>query len=279
MRRNHALRPLTNGCIALAFAASLGDMHAQAPSRDELVARMGAYISTFVRNLSSVVAEEAYHAEVTAPIRKRNLRSDFLLVRYPGAERLWLSFRDVLDVDGKPVRDERGERLTALFLQPFEGATRRAREISMASEQYDIAHVAPFDDPLLGVSLLQASYQRRFRFGVLGLDRKAGPRIRILQFEEIQRPSLVRIGITDLLLKGLVWIDEDSGRVLKTELQTGRGTFPLRVVTTFRFDSELGCDVPAEMQGWFPGTEHIVTTNARYGSFRRFQVQTTETIR
>ena len=113
-------------------------MNAQAPSRDELVTRMGAYITTFVRNLASVVAEETYHAEVTAPIRKRNLRSDFLLVRYPGAERLWLSFRDVIDVDGKPVRDERGERLTALFLQPFEGATRRAREISMASEQYDI---------------------------------------------------------------------------------------------------------------------------------------------
>ena len=46
------------------------------------------------------------------------------------------------------MRDERGERLTALFLRPFEDATRRAREISMTSEQYDIAHVAPFDDPL-----------------------------------------------------------------------------------------------------------------------------------
>jgi len=34
MRRNHTRRPLTNGCIALAFAASLGlgDLNAQAPS-------------------------------------------------------------------------------------------------------------------------------------------------------------------------------------------------------------------------------------------------------
>jgi len=130
-------------------------IHAQAPSREELVAKLGLSIGSFVRNLSSVVAEEAYHQEVSSPFRTRDLTSDFLLVRYPGADRLWLSFRDVLEVDGKPVRSDREERLSSLFLKPFDDAARRAREIARAGDRYDIARVAPLDDPLLALSMLQ----------------------------------------------------------------------------------------------------------------------------
>jgi hypothetical protein len=252
---------------------------AQPPSRDELVAKMGAYIAGLVSNLSSVVAEEEYRQDVSSPSRRRDLKSDLLLVPYPGASRLWVSFRDVLAVDGKSVHDDRTERLTALFLRPPEDAARRAREISAASDKYDIARVTPFDDPFLALSLLQSAYQPRFRFGRLGLDRKLGPRMRILEFEEVQRPSLIRNGINELLTSGLVWTDEESGKVLKTELRTGSGTFPLRVTTTFAFDDRLGCDVPVLMEGWFPGPIHNVTIRATYGQFRRFQVRTTETLR
>ena len=185
----------------------------------------------------------------------------------------------MLTVDGEPVHDDRNERLTALFLRPPDDAARRAREIATASEKYDIARVAPFDDPFLALSLLQSAYQRRFRFGRLGLDRKLGPRIRILEFEEVQRPSLIRSGIHELLTRGHVWMDEESGKILKTELRSGNGTFPLRVTTTFGFDDRLGGDVPVLMEGWFPGPVHNVTIRATYDQFRRFQVQTTETPR
>jgi hypothetical protein len=177
---------------------------------------MGSYIAGLVSNLSSVVAEEEYHQEVSSPSRRRDLKSELLLVPYPGANRLWVSFRDVLTVDGEPVHDDRNERLTALFLRPPDAA-RRAREISAASEKYDIARVTPFDEPFLALSLLQSAYQRRFRFGRLGLDRKLGPRIRILEFEEVQRPSLIRNGINELLISGRVWMDEESGKVHDTE--------------------------------------------------------------
>ena len=43
-------------------------IHAQAPSREELVAKLGLSIGSFVRNLSNVVAEEAYHQEVSSPL-------------------------------------------------------------------------------------------------------------------------------------------------------------------------------------------------------------------
>lgn len=252
---------------------------AQPPSRDDLVARMGAYITDLVGRLSSVVATEAYHQEVSPPTRRRDLRSEFLLVPFPGASRLWVSFRDVLTVDGQSVHDDRAERLTALFEQPFDDAARRAREISGASEKYAIARVAPFDDPFLALSLLQSAYQSRFRFGRLGLDPKTGPHIRILEFEEVQRPSVIRSGSNDLPTNGHVWLDEESGRIVKTELRSGSGTFPLRVTTIFAFDDRLGCDVPVTMEGWFPGPVQNATIRATYGQFRRFQVRTSETLR
>ena len=78
----------TVGAVATTLLtwASLGvETRAQQPGRDELVARMGSYIAGFVRNLSSVVAEEEYHQEVTSPSRRRDLKSELLLVPYPGA--------------------------------------------------------------------------------------------------------------------------------------------------------------------------------------------------
>lgn len=279
MRRS-SLAFLTASTIAgvSAWAGNVA-IHAQAPSREELVAKLGLSIGSFIRNLSSVVAEEAYHQEVSSPFRTRDLTSDFLLVRYPGADRLWLSFRDVLEVDGKPVRSDREERLSSLFLKPFDDAERRAREIARAGDRYDIARVAPLDDPLLALSLLQTPYQSRFRFSVLGIDRKIGPQVRIIGFEEMQRPSIVRMGINDLMTRGLVWMDEASGRVIQTELRAGSGTFPIRVLTVFTFDQTLGCDVPVAMQGWYPGGDHNVTTRTSYRRFRRFEVDTTEVIK
>ena len=61
--------------------------------------------------------------ETTTPRRKRTLRSDFLLVRYP-EDTHWQAFRDVAEVDGKPVRDH-DARLTKLFLEPPERAPPR----------------------------------------------------------------------------------------------------------------------------------------------------------
>ncbi len=53
---------------------------------------------------------------VDGPRQKRDLKSDVLIVRGPAGER-WMQFRDVFEVDGKPIRD-RAERLAKLFLEP-----------------------------------------------------------------------------------------------------------------------------------------------------------------
>ena len=68
--------------------------------------------------------------------------------------------------------------------------------------------------------------------------------MRIVQFREIARPTFLRAGIGDLPSRGVYWIDETTGRVVKTELDF-RSDF---VETTFRFDAELQADVPVQMK-------------------------------
>jgi hypothetical protein len=80
----------------------------------------------------------------------------------------------------------------------------------------------------------------------------------------------------DLVSSGRMWIEAKTGRVRRTELTVLDSD---EITTSFRFDDGLQMDVPYEMREsyWFGG--YLVTGTATYGSFRRFQVSTEETIR
>src|SRR4029450_11019356 len=108
------------------------------------------YVAVYTRDFIGVVAEETYRQDVrgraggvdlrgfpTEGIRQaRTLRSDMLLVRAPAGDR-WLQFRDVFEVDGKPVRD-REERLAKLFLTPSPSAQQQVEDIKTPSPRYKI---------------------------------------------------------------------------------------------------------------------------------------------
>ena len=87
------------------YAVNPGAAAQNVPVKDLLV-RVGTYINSFVGAFSNVVAEEAYTQETPSPRRKRQLRSDVMLVKYPGADG-WLMFRDTFEVDGTSVRSAR----------------------------------------------------------------------------------------------------------------------------------------------------------------------------
>lgn len=260
---------------AAALAALCGGaLDAQSPSAKELIPKATAYAHEFVDRFTNVVAEERYEQEITVPQRKRVLVSDFLLVKPPGDE-LWSSFRDVAEVDGKPVRD-RENRLTKLFLEPSSNALRRAAEIREAGARYNLADIGTLNNPLLVIAFLQDQYVDRFRFNLAGLDKKLGPNVRIARFVEFRRPTVLRMNANgDLFSSGLIWIEEATGRVVKTELQLGRA---VRITTHFTFDEALGINVPSVMEDWYPERTGEFRGKATYGRFRRFEVKTEETI-
>jgi hypothetical protein len=251
---------------------------AQSDKKDELLAKATLYVAQFVDQFSNVVAEETLVQETTIPRRKRTMRSDYLLVRYPGDSQ-WQSFRDVAEVDGKPVRDQQ-ERLTKLFLEPSSSALRRARDLQDAGARHNLLNIGTLNNPLLVMAFLQEGYRDRFRFNLAGLDKKLGPTVRTVQFQEWKIPSLIKgNGNQDILSGGLVWIDEDTGRVVKTELKIGRGAAAITVATLYKFDEELGINVPVEMRDWYPDGTGEIRGVATYGRFRRFQVTTEEAVK
>ena len=251
------------------------------PSYPELVERAGGYVSRFLTAFSNVVAEERYEQEATSPRRRRTLRSELLLVRYPGAS-AWHVFRDVFEVDGRAVRGAREGRLAALFLRPAEQALPKAQEIAAAGARHNIDDIGTLNNPLLALAFLQRDYRERFRFTLAALEPGLGPTIRTVQFEEVRVPTLLRLGGNkDMPARGRVWIDETNGRVVKTELRVGQRDFahssmtwrpPSTITTTFGLDEALGIDVPLDMRDHYAIEPVEVRGVATYSRFRRFPV-------
>jgi hypothetical protein len=267
--------------VALVSLCSLrADAEPQAPDLVDLTA---AYVLRFVDAFANVVAEEQYTQKTTSPRGRRTLRSDFLVVRYPGAAE-WHVFRDVFEVDGSLIRDAREERLLKLFLEPAERALPRAAEIARAAAQYNIQEIGNANNPLLTMAFLQRPYRDRFRFTVGGRERKLGATIRTIRFEEFRVPTIFRLGGNrDLRAHGLIWADETTGHIVKTELRLGGRGFehsstswepPTSITTTFGLEEKLGIDVPLEMRDLYPVEKGEVTGVATYTRFRRFQVAT-----
>jgi hypothetical protein len=267
------------GLLVVALLAGLPrSAAAQEVTREQLLQRAAAYVRGFVDSFSSVVAEETLIQETTVPRRKRTLRSDYLFVRFPG-DSSWTSFRDVFDVDGKPVRDHE-ERLTKLFTEPSDDSRRRAADIARASSRYNLLDIGTINHPLLAMAFMQEFYQPRFRFILAGTDKGVGPNVRKLQFQEFQSPTLIKGNSNaDVFTRGLVWIDGDTGRIAKTELRIGSQAAPISVITVFKLDQTLGIDVPVEMRDWYPDRSGEIRGVATYGRFRRFTVKTEETIK
>ena len=253
--------PLVPGLL-LALIALPSAAPAQSPDIDELMRRVGTYVQRFVDTFSNVVADERYEQRLAG--RRRQLTSDFLLVAYPGRTDRLLTFRDVREVDGQPVTDQ-PDRITKLFLDPFDSAIGRATEIQLAGLSHGLSG-GRLVNPLGILALLQREYQSDFRFTRQGLDRTLG--------SDIRRIDLIRFRpIRTNQPRGSVWVSESTGEVVRTLLRID-GARSERTTTTFEVDRELRIRVPVEMEdevGNFRG-------GATYRNFRRFQVRTESTI-
>jgi len=242
--------------------------------------RATAYSLKFVEQFQNVVAEEVYVQEISSPHRKRTIKSDFLFVKYPDVVGS-MTLRDVFEVDGKAVRDAASvDRMMKLFTSPVPDAVLRARRLAEEGARYNLLDIGTLNNPVVAMAFLQPVYRPRFRFNLSGIEKDLGPTIRTVRFEEFRIPSILRGGANqDILSRGLIWLDEDTGRVVKTRLQVGPFRLPPEIVTTYRRDEVLGIDVLAEMRDWYPDRNGGMSGVATYGRFRRFQVKTEETLR
>jgi hypothetical protein len=255
-------------------ARSASAARAQSPDIDVLMQRVGEYVYGFIDRFCNVVAEERYEPD---RVRRGNgrLRSDFLLVQKPGSERQFLTFRDVVEVNGKALRN-REEALSKLFLQPAENVIVQANAITAHSADY----LFPGSDPLLVMVFLQPEYQPRFTFTRDDIEARLGADIRRVHFEETTSPTMLRQEKDrDLPTRGTIWASERTGKVVKTELRLGSDPTTTTITTIFGRDEPLGIDVPTILeQTYYPSPGEVVKGIARYSNFRRFNVSTAEKI-
>jgi len=256
-----------------------GTLRAQSAPKNVLD-RTADYVAAFVRGFSNVVAEERYvqtsnYNNRGPGRRRRELVSDFLLVKGQD-EGAWYQFRDVRLVDGGPIVD-RDRRLTQLFLQPWDSAFRQALTIAHEASRYNLVDVGAINFPLVAIALFQPSYRDRFEFSVGKVERESGRDLRVISFQETEVSNPVIGGMRS---SGRAWVDETTGRVMKTELQLRHPAqrYAYKITTTFAVDDRLRLAVPVEMRDSYPGYLDM-TGIATYGQFRSFQVRTAETLR
>ncbi len=250
------------------FLVQLGGAVPQAqesPDLATLMRKVGVYANWFVNRFSNVVSEEDYEQRFSVAPRRRHLRSDFMLVGYPGNTQGLMTFRDIREVDGKPVGDQRN-RITRLFLEPFESAIRRAQEIHRDGLRLSI-DTGRVMDPLTVIGYLQPAYLGNFRVSRGGIVKSLGPEIREISLTPIQERS------KGLMKPARAWVAEDTGAVVKTELRSGFGVRSETTTTTFAMDPTLQMPVPVEMRDELPRGRDDFTGIAKYSKFRRFQVR------
>jgi formylglycine-generating enzyme required for sulfatase activity len=283
-----------------------------------LLGRAADYVKEFERQMTNVVSDESYvqevirpqavaesgltqrqeYREVDLPFRRRELKSDFLVVRL-GPEELPVPFRDVYEVDGRPVRD-RTDRLTRLFLQPTANTLEQAWRVADESARYNIGNVRrTVNVPVLPLVVLRTAMQPRFRFTDRGETSEDGVRVRIVAYEETRTPTIIRGSEGhELPARGRLWIAPATGQVTRAELETSDKWVRATIAVRYKFDDAVNAAVPVEMREAYGistaasaspvpagkrdaaplSQQQRVNGVASYSRFRRFSVDVSATV-
>ena len=280
------------GVLAAMAVLTLSAQDAE-PTLDAVLAKAAAYVTSYQNRLAGIVAEEVYRQQVMVTQRRgnpqtrqyRQLRSDLLLVK--GAnEGSWLQFRDVFEVDRKPIRD-RDERLYKLFVGASTDAAKQAEAIQMESARYNIGPIMrTINMPILALVFFDRANQPRFEFkkGKPGsVKRFAGMAeerdVWMIEYEETLKGTVVRgANDRDIPSHGRVWLDSTTGRFLRTELISEDTDVRALIEVFYRAETGLDLLVPAEMRELYElrRSQTRIDGRAEYSRFRQFTVTTSE---
>jgi hypothetical protein len=275
--------PLTGACFAIALGITRVTVTGpQAPSTDSVVATASQYVENYRKQFSAVVCEERQAQALVKPdgrvSKTRILVSDLMFVRTADT---WVlhSFRDVLSVDGKPVRN-RDERLRKLFLESKRDAVDQAKAIARESGRYNLGIDRVGNSPLLPITLLDPHLVANFKFGLTD---------KTLTFEEQKSPTFLGFGRNgkrgDLPARGSMVIDPGTGAILSATLTAEAPEAPISTTfdVTYVEEPVLKMRVPIAMteRYHFPAKpkDDRFESKATYSSFRRFQVSVSEIIK
>ena len=189
----------------------------------------------------------------------------------------WLVFRDVVEANGKPVRDRR-DRLAALCEQRSPDLV-EAQRITTESARYNIGAVKrTFNLPTATLFFFHPANLSRFKFHDRGRERIDGVDTVAIEFRETGKPTLIMTSNhQDMPSSGVLWIDPADGTVVKTELALSGYAGPrsyVRVQVTFHRDSNVEMWIPSVMEESYGLGSSSLQGRATYSDARRFTTAT-----
>lgn len=257
-------------------------------SLKDVMGRVGAYVDAYGDKASIVVCTEKYEQRADGSMsvpQMRVLVSDFALV-YADAIHGWFGFRDVLEADGREVRD-REDRL-ARVLMGTEGRFDEARRLADEGARFNVGNIRRnFNTPTSALFFFLSRNHNRFKFAA---RRVLDDGTWEIAFRETDKPTLIRTPEGDSVeSSGTIWVRPEDGVIVRTVLdvaalmrhlsppQRGKGSIDVR----YRLVDPLGMWLPEAMDETFETTRDLslshekawdrVTGHAEYSNYRRFE--------
>lgn len=277
----------------LIVLASLAAFAAPAPvqtAAEAAVAAAGRYLQDYTAQVAGVVLEEKYLQQSQGRVTMaRELVSDLAIMADPRFG--WVTFRDVFEVDGDPIRD-RQDRVVELFSNPSGDALEQAQRIVQEGARHNLNPVGvqfarTLNLPLAALRFLQVENQSRSTFQRVSLDSLGGHRVLIVRFEETAEPRLIG-SVDNAPARGQFWIEQDTGRIRRTELviTSRRGTTTIQAVLEVEFEEvpELGLWLPRQMEedyNFTDGMNNLIANifgRALYTNPRKYRVNIEENV-
>jgi hypothetical protein len=234
-------------------------------------------VRSYHETLTTIVADEMYvqrATRLTEDEQERTLKSEFALVRGAPGENLWLAIRDVVEVDGKRIAEQ--SRLHALLTGARGSLRAAALAIATEQAQYNLGDIfRTINVPTLPLEFLLPDRRSRFRFTRTETVALSGSSASAVSYEERSRPTIIRTpNGRDVVSKGMVWIDQTTGQVLKTELNTvGPRGLRAIITVTYGLEPRLGFLVPVTMHELYSAGATQISAVATYSNFRRFETE------
>jgi len=269
------------------FALASGGARAadDRPSLKEVLRRAGEYVARYHEAVASVVAEERYVQTwssqspgasrtrgASAFTERRALLSDFILIGGGGrSEPRWLTYRDVLEVDGTAVRTSDG-RLQRILSSSGNGLD-AAQAVAAESTRYNIGpagFVRTINTPIVAMDFLLPDTVRRFSFHRRNGRDTPDAGLWDIAYEERERPTVIRTPEgKSVPASGIFRIEPATGRIVESTLHVGEPN--ATVAVAFAVDARLQIAVPVSMTEEYLLGEDRVDGQAAYSNYRRFE--------
>ena len=273
--------------VLAAFLALVTSLQPQSSSQlANVLQRATEYVTQYEAELGNLIGSEEYVQNAAwlgntgfgypriGKRSQRRLSSDFLIIQV-GPE--WAALRKVNRIDGVKV-NETEPALEDAFDNSPEGNSTRLLVMKAESTGYNLGDIIrEINLPTFALKVLHKSDVSRFAFERTGSSKIEGIQTWAIRFREQTGPTLV-VGGKDqpLYSTGTLWIDPDSGRVLRTEFLVENAYAPSRVkgaiIVRYAEGKNVKMLVPSLMDEHYETEFNTVDCRAFYTNFRPFEV-------